>query len=63
MRRLSWYVRHADLEYTIADARPVTETIVEQVRDRVYATFGEWSAETPTGAQAKSLRASGGGYV
>jgi glycerol-1-phosphate dehydrogenase [NAD(P)+] len=62
MRRLAWYVRHADLEYTIADARPVTEEIVEQVRDRVYATFGEWTAGTPTGAQAQSLRARGGGY-
>jgi hypothetical protein len=62
MRRLAWYVRHADLEYTIADARPVTEEIVEHVRDRVYATFGEWTAGTPTGAQAQSLRARGGGY-
>jgi hypothetical protein len=62
MRRLAWYVRHADLEYTIADARPVTEEIVEGVHDRVYATFGEWTAGTPTGAQAQSLRARGGGY-
>ncbi len=42
MRRLAWYVRHADLWYTIADARPVTEDVIEQVRDRVYATFGAW---------------------
>jgi glycerol-1-phosphate dehydrogenase [NAD(P)+] len=44
MRRLSWYVRHADLWYTIADARPITEDVVEQVRDRVYATFGAWQS-------------------
>lgn len=44
MRRLAWYVRHADLWYTIADARPVTEDVIEHVRDRVYATFGAWQA-------------------
>ena len=30
MRRLAWYVRHADLPYTIADVRPVTDEIVDQ---------------------------------
>jgi glycerol-1-phosphate dehydrogenase [NAD(P)+] len=44
MRGLSRYVREADLEYTIADARPVTEEFIEQVRDRVYATFGAWQS-------------------
>ena len=43
MRRLAWYVRHADLEYTIADARPVTEDVIEHVRDRIHATFGAWT--------------------
>ena len=63
MRRLAWYVRHADLEYTIADARPVTDAIVEDVRDRVYATFGDWAAEARPEGQAQSLRARGGGYI
>jgi glycerol dehydrogenase-like iron-containing ADH family enzyme len=54
MRQLAWYVRYADLEYTIADARPVTDDIVELVRDRVEATFGA-SAGQPT--------ATGGGVV
>ena len=30
MRRLAWYVRHADLPYTIADVRPVTDAIVDR---------------------------------
>jgi glycerol-1-phosphate dehydrogenase [NAD(P)+] len=42
MRRLAWYVRHADLPYTIADARPVSDEIVDHVRDRIHATFGAW---------------------
>jgi hypothetical protein len=54
MRQLAWFVRYADLEYTIADARPVTDDIVELVRDRVEATFGA-SAGQPT--------ATGGGVV
>lgn len=44
MRGLASYVRRVDFEYTIADARPVTEDVVEHVRDRVYATFGEWQS-------------------
>ena len=63
MRRLAWYVRHADLEYTIADARPVTDAIVEHVRERVYAAFGEWEADVPSEAPAQGLRARGGGYI
>ncbi len=42
MRRLAWYVRHADLPYTIADARPVSDDVVGHIRDRIQATFGAW---------------------
>jgi glycerol-1-phosphate dehydrogenase [NAD(P)+] len=42
MQRLAWYVRHADLPYTIADARPVTDDLVDLIRDRITATFGAW---------------------
>jgi glycerol dehydrogenase-like iron-containing ADH family enzyme len=45
MRRLAWYVRHADLPYTIADARPVSDDLVEQIRDRIQATFGAWETQ------------------
>jgi glycerol dehydrogenase-like iron-containing ADH family enzyme len=45
MRRLAWYVRHADLPYTIADARPVSDEIVEHIRDRIHATFGAWESQ------------------
>jgi glycerol dehydrogenase-like iron-containing ADH family enzyme len=44
MKRLAWFVRHADLPYTIADARPVTDGLVEQIRDslnQAFATRGE----------------------
>jgi len=43
MRRLAWYVRYADLWYTIADARPVTDDIVDRIRERLYGTYGPWS--------------------
>jgi glycerol dehydrogenase-like iron-containing ADH family enzyme len=49
MRRLAWYVRHADLPYTIADARPVTDEIVEHIRDRIHATFGAWELQGHAG--------------
>jgi glycerol dehydrogenase-like iron-containing ADH family enzyme len=55
MRRLAWYVRHADLPYTIADARPVSDDLVDRVRDRIQATFGTWHVDGPTGPR--------GGYV
>ncbi len=42
MRRMAWYVRYADLWYSVADARPVTEDFIERVRERVYATYGAW---------------------
>jgi glycerol-1-phosphate dehydrogenase [NAD(P)+] len=44
MRRLAWYVRYADLWYTIADERPVTDELLGRIRDRLYGTFGEWAA-------------------
>jgi glycerol-1-phosphate dehydrogenase [NAD(P)+] len=40
MRRLAWYVRYADLWFTIADVRPVTDDLVEEVKDGLYGTFG-----------------------
>jgi glycerol dehydrogenase-like iron-containing ADH family enzyme len=44
LRGLSKYVRRADLWYTVADERPITEEHIERVRDRVYATFGAWQS-------------------
>ncbi len=44
MRGLSKYVRRANLWYTVADERPVTEELIERVRNRVYATFGAWQS-------------------
>ncbi|HEY2979674.1 MAG TPA: iron-containing alcohol dehydrogenase [Anaerolineales bacterium] len=43
MRKLAWYVRYAKLWYTIADAKPVTEKFILDVKDRIYSTFGAWS--------------------
>jgi glycerol dehydrogenase-like iron-containing ADH family enzyme len=47
MQRLAWYVRHADLPYTIADARPVTDDVVAGIREGITATFGAWPDEGP----------------
>jgi glycerol-1-phosphate dehydrogenase [NAD(P)+] len=44
MRKLAWYVRYADLWYTVADVKAVTEDFIEHIRDRVYSTFGAWEA-------------------
>jgi len=44
MRRLAWYVRYADLWYTVADARPMTEDLIERIRDGLYGALGEWAA-------------------
>jgi glycerol-1-phosphate dehydrogenase [NAD(P)+] len=55
MRRLAWYVRHADMPYTIADARPVSDDIVEHIKSRVDATFGSWETQGPKGPR--------GGYI
>ena len=53
MRRLAWYVRHADLPYTIADARPVSDDVVEHIRDRIHATFGAWETQGPRGPERR----------
>jgi glycerol-1-phosphate dehydrogenase [NAD(P)+] len=45
MRRLAWYVRHADLWFTIADVRPVTDEFIERVHEKLDATLGPWSAD------------------
>ena len=42
LRRLPWYVRHADLPFTVADARPVTDAFIDVARERLYATLGNW---------------------
>jgi glycerol-1-phosphate dehydrogenase [NAD(P)+] len=55
MRRLAWYVRYADLPFTIADVRPVTDEIVDRIRGRISATFGEWPGDGPP--------PQGGGFV
>jgi glycerol-1-phosphate dehydrogenase [NAD(P)+] len=55
MQRLAWYVRHADLPYTIADVRPVTDAIVAGIRDRVTATFGAWTEEGPAAPRGGSV--------
>jgi glycerol-1-phosphate dehydrogenase [NAD(P)+] len=44
MRRLAWYVRYADFWYTVADAKPVTDDLVARVKERLYRTYGAWSA-------------------
>ena len=40
MRKLAWYVRYADLWYTVADVEPITEDFIAHIKDRVYSTFG-----------------------
>jgi glycerol-1-phosphate dehydrogenase [NAD(P)+] len=40
MRTLPAYVRDAGLWYSVADARPVTEDVIDHVRERVTAAFG-----------------------
>jgi hypothetical protein len=42
MRKLAWYVRHAGLWFTIADARPVTDDFIAHVKERVLSAFGPW---------------------
>jgi glycerol-1-phosphate dehydrogenase [NAD(P)+] len=44
MRRLAWYVRFADFWFTVADVTPVTDELVERVKDRLYETYGAWTA-------------------
>jgi glycerol dehydrogenase-like iron-containing ADH family enzyme len=55
MRRLAWYVRHANLPYTVADARPVTDEIVDLVRNRLSATFGTGNEEGPNGPRGGTV--------
>jgi glycerol-1-phosphate dehydrogenase [NAD(P)+] len=55
MKRLAWYVRHADLPYTIADARPVTDEIVARIRARLDEVFGTGNEDGPAKPR--------GGYV
>jgi glycerol dehydrogenase-like iron-containing ADH family enzyme len=43
LRSLAGYVREAGLWYTVADARPVTEELLGQVRDGLYRAYGPWS--------------------
>lgn len=43
MRKLAWYVRYADLWYTIADVKPVTEDFIAGVKDRIYSVYGPWN--------------------
>jgi glycerol-1-phosphate dehydrogenase [NAD(P)+] len=42
LRTLSRYVREAGLWYTIADARSIDEDVIENVRERIESTYGEW---------------------
>jgi glycerol dehydrogenase-like iron-containing ADH family enzyme len=62
MRRLAWYVRYANLEYTIADARPVTDDVVEHVRVRVYETFGGVEQGSSPGGMQPSTGREGGAH-
>jgi hypothetical protein len=38
-------VSAGDVTYTIADVRPVSDEIVEGIRDRIHATFGAWEPQ------------------
>ena len=42
MRTLPSYVRDVGLWWSVANARPVTEDIIDVVRERVTAAFGAW---------------------
>lgn len=42
LRKLSWYVEQAGLWYTIASEKPITDDFIDQVRERVVATYGPW---------------------
>ena len=42
MRQLATYVRFADLWFTVADARPVDDELLDRARERLYDTFGPW---------------------
>lgn len=55
MRRLAWYVRHADLPFTVADARPVTDEIIAQVRDGIHAAFGTGQSQGQEGPRGGNV--------
>ena len=42
MRTLGAFVREAGLWHSIADERPVDDTVVTEVRDRIVAAYGAW---------------------
>jgi len=42
LRTLPAFVRSVGLWYTVADARPITEALIDRVRDGVSAAFGPW---------------------
>jgi glycerol dehydrogenase-like iron-containing ADH family enzyme len=44
MRQLATYVRFADFWFTVADARPVDDGLLDRARERLYDTFGAWEA-------------------
>ena len=43
MRKMGTYSEQAGLWFTIANDKPVTDALIEHMRDRVYGTFGSWS--------------------
>jgi glycerol dehydrogenase-like iron-containing ADH family enzyme len=43
MRILPEYVEQAGLWYTVASDQPMTDDFIEQVRERIYETFGPWT--------------------
>jgi glycerol-1-phosphate dehydrogenase [NAD(P)+] len=45
-RTLPAYVRRAGLWFTVVDARPIDDHLVQHVRDRVEATYGPWEEAT-----------------
>jgi glycerol dehydrogenase-like iron-containing ADH family enzyme len=44
MRTLGAFAREAGLWHTIADARPVDDAVVHEVRDRIEAAYATWGA-------------------
>ncbi len=43
MLTLSRFVREAGLWYSVADVRPVDETLVERVRQGIETAYGPWT--------------------
>ena len=42
LHKLSWYVDQAGLWYTIASERSISDDFIDQVRERIVATYGPW---------------------